>query len=304
MKKRRILFDETEITLLKNEYASIGATACAAKLGRSADTIRHTAKRLGLKVSRECRTKEIKTRPRKPDTKRKVPAQRFINPTQPIEAYVLGLLWADGCINANPPAYPVSFATTHPDADHFIKIFKQTGDWCVWSWQPKVLGWRRACKISTTNIYLASHLASVGYEAKSHESASTVLATIPEHLHRFWFLGLLDGDGTVHVNVSRHSYRVAISSSYEQNWDYLEHLCQKLNVDYHIGRYHNKKGHSSSVLQTSNMTGAIRLLAYLYEDNDVHGLGLPRKYTRFLLMKERYNRPECKARNYKRQSSL
>ena len=58
-------------------------------------------------------------------------------------------------------------------------------------------------------------LKSLGKYPKTSESHKKVLAFIPEEFHRFFFLGLSDGDGSFYSN--GFSTQFAISSNFAQD---------------------------------------------------------------------------------------
>ena len=74
------------------------------------------------------------------------------------------------------------------------------------------------------------------YNEKSFVSANKILNKIPKELHKFFILGLFDGDG--HFNVVKKTKQAewVISSTYEQDWGYLESFCKENNIEYSIYR--------------------------------------------------------------------
>lgn len=213
-------------------------------------------------------------------------ANKFINPEHPTLAYILGLLWADGCVTIKDRRRDIRLTTTYPDANYFIPIFKSTGKWGVYS--SKHVNhptWKTTCQITTHNKKLAEFLYFKDYVSKSNKSADLILETIPEHLKHYWFLGLLDGDGCIIVDKKYFCYNVVFTSSYEQDWRYLEKLLKQLNVKYSIFRKETKNGNSSRV-KVSNYSDCLKLLDFLYKDININKIGLLRKYEKYLQMKE------------------
>ena len=84
------------------------------------------------------------------------------------------------------------------------------------------------------------------------------------------------------TNISR---LLTITSSYEQNWEYMVELCDKIGCKYYIKRVINnkEKNHTSSVFFISS-SYIIKFGSYLYEDL----FGLERKYEKYLEIKNSY----------------
>ena len=210
---------------------------------------------------------------------------QFINPTIAESAYILGLLWADGYAVCKSRHASVSLTTTHPDFLYLIPLMLKTGRWKTYFRKSKLHPtWKERCDIITTNRPLVNFLINHDYKSKSKESADKILSIIPVHLKRYWFRGLLDGDGYIHTD-NTGCHRISFSSTFDQNWNYLENLCKSLNIEYSIKRRTSKKGHKQSSFSVFGKYKTIKFCEYIYDGYPEDDIGLKRKYDRFLQLK-------------------
>jgi hypothetical protein len=207
---------------------------------------------------------------------------KFIAPSTPIVAYILGLLWADGYVKNNARKSVIALTTTYPDADIFIPLFLKTGIWRIYSRTNKNHpSWRRRCEIKTNNRPIADFLVQQDYESKSIESADKILSTIPSNLQHYWFRGFLDGDGHIHSD-TMGTHNISFSGPYNQKWNFMEKLCDKLNLEYSIHQQKSKRGHQHSKFCIYGMYKVIKLCKYIYQDYTKDAIGLSRKHNIFL----------------------
>jgi hypothetical protein len=113
------------------------------------------------------------------------------------------------------------------------------------------------------------------------------LSKIPNELKHYFFRGLIDGDGSFYFK--DYTRQFALTSSYEQDWDYFERLCEYLGIKYKIKRVINfnkktKKENKSSVLRILGKE-IIKLGEYIYKGDD---FGLSRKINKYKKIKKSY----------------
>lgn len=211
----------------------------------------------------------------------------FCNNITPHSAYVLGLLWADGyvCSNKGSQQYGnIRFISTYPDAIHFSEMLKQTGTWGEYrhtdelhnGWKPRFTGYVR-------NRELADFLLKNDYGSKTTCSADKILKVVPENLHRFFFLGVVDGDGCFSMTPTKKGYynrRFSIASSFDQDWTYFETMLKSIGVSYTIERYEGLSS-SFSKVHVTPVDDIERLGTFLYQTQEVDRVGLDRKYSTF-----------------------
>lgn len=216
----------------------------------------------------------------KPFDKYSVNPNHFINVTTPEEAYILGLLWADGHIQIreqnNYKHYRITLSTTSPDIDTFLPIFQKTGRWMVHYRKDPNPNHKKAYSISTTNRPAVEYLLQHSYKQKSWESADKIISKIPENLQHYWFRGLVDGDGCIDTKG-----RVSIYSGYNQDWTYMVNLCKKLNISYKIIKRLRKLG-GSGEFHLHKRIHAKKFLDYIYLNAEIDKMYLERKRIRHL----------------------
>lgn len=282
MTKNIRVFSNEEIELLKQNYHN-GALFCQTIINKTAKQIRNKSAKLKLRVSEE-KIKEYYHQPKKinPNKVFSVNHEQFINIKTPEAAYILGLIWADGHIPKDRNT--ITLASTFPDAEHFIKIFKKTGNWSVFSGKQYKPTWKKQCHIYATNPFLSKYLKENDYITKSWMSADKILEKIPKEFERFWLMGLLDGDG--HISFYKDGkYAVSFSSGIEQDWYFLSKIFDRENLEYSINKNTCKSGSSSSI-SVYGLKKSIKFLSFIYGDGEPE-MALRRKYEIFLKMKEK-----------------
>lgn len=279
------VYTENEIQFLMENYSNKGIKYCATILCRTPNSIQKKCKLLGLNVARNWRKENGKIRKNnKLFDKYAVNPAQFLSINTPICAYILGLLWADGSIQ---PPYIIDLATTYPDANYFIELFKQTGRWKHYNKKfPLNPTWKPACNIKTSNFPMVNFLLENDYKSKSIESADKILSIIPTNIKHYWFRGLFDGDGHIYTD-KNGSHRISFSSSYNQNWKYLEDACTQLNIKYNIHKdIRPNTLHSGSVFVIYGMYRVIKFCEFMYNGYPSDNIGLHRKYNKLLELKQ------------------
>lgn len=88
-----------------------------------------------------------------------------------------------------------------------------------------------------------------------------------------WFF---DGDGgfTIHGKTRR----ISLTSTHNQNWDFLYELCNQLNIGHRYAQWKSKENSSSSIY-FENEAWVKKFFAYIYQGEK---FGLLRKYNAYL----------------------
>lgn len=283
-KKNGPLYTPEEIEFLQKNYSDKGLGFCAGHLKRSKCSIYNKCFSLGIKVTRnwraETNSKKIGNRPLH---KYKVHPTQFMEIKTPLCAYILGAIWADGHVR---PPHDVSLTSTFPDADYMISLWMKTGEWRVYRRPGTQPNSKESCCIITTNRVLCDFLFKNNYVTKSIASACKILSLIPDHLKHYWFRGLFDGDGWCTVK----TVGVGIASSFNQDWTYMQKLCEQLKIEYAIERKEKQGkatfGRSSKFLIYGKRKSMV-FLDYIYQGYDEDRIGLTRKHDKYLKIKEK-----------------
>lgn len=276
------MLTNTELNFIRQNYQTLGGTDCARKLNRSRHAIVTNAKAMGLDLTHEHRSNIMKRKLDKPFDKRNVNPSTFIisDRMTPVNAYLLGFIWADGHISFRRSACRIEARFVTDDASDILPLFRETGKWGEYTQTP--IGCREATIVSTNNRPLAEFLNSMDYVTKTSAPATKILNFIPKNLRRYWWLGCMDGDGCFYIG--RRGQEIRIASSYEQEWIHFEQMAKQLGVEYHLDRRIRQRGKSSEI-RIVKKESCIKFIHYLYPNE--YEFGLRRKFDKAMEMLQR-----------------
>ena len=134
--------------------------------------------------------------------------------------YYLGFLWADGYVGK----YKVQIEVVKEDGYAlFSDIFSQISIEGV-----KIYDTYRERKnrkpqiaINICNVEFIKWLSIYDYLFKSNSFPYKILSIIPEDLKRYFYLGLIDGDGCFYLSKNKKTQQFYITSNYEQDWSHI-----------------------------------------------------------------------------------
>lgn len=254
-------YTDQEIDWLKENYPIFGSNHCAFILEVSLEQVRNKINKLKLnKIDR-------------------VNIEQFINIETKEISYILGLMWADGHIHKDKRH--ISISIVNNDMIHLKHIFMKTGDWNYNIINMDKYRCKEQGRISIGNVKLHKILSDYGFREKSSISPTKLLESIPQNLHHYFLRGLIDGDGCFYVNKKQYTYQFCISSTINQNWNYMIEICNRLNINYRIDRMDKIKSKYSS-FRICRKKDIITIGDYIYQD---FSFGLDRKYQKFLEIK-------------------
>ena len=207
--------------------------------------------------------------------------------------YVLGIIWADGTVS-HKEIGRIHIKLVKEDIENIEWVFLKLGTW------KKILckgknSWKDTIRLSKSDKKFKQFLFDNDYDKKSYASPDKILELIPEKNIKYFLRGIFDGDGCFFVkNYERNDgtkRQAFISSTYEQDWKYMEDICNKINCKFKIKRIINnkQKNYKSSCFAISS-GDIIRFGNYIYEDF----FGLDRKYKKFIEIKESYIYLKCR----------
>jgi intein/homing endonuclease len=214
----------------------------------------------------------------------KVNVDRFLDIDTKEVAYFLGFFWADGYIpnkrkrNRNE----VKLEIVKSDLDKIKTSLDKIGQWNYSS--RKRNNFKEIGLASTNNYRLINFLMDNDYHNKSFMSADKILSKIPVRLKKYFFRGLIDGDGCFFISKDERKRCLSISSSINQDWYYIKSILSDLNIKYFIYKYEYKKGNSSTIEIRGEY--AIKFGEYIYNGYEEDKIGLPRKYNKYLEIKK------------------
>lgn len=191
--------------------------------------------------------------------------------------YFLGYLWADGFIDRRRTILEI----IEEDALMIINNIKDIEFLNI-----KIMRRHRKNRKPQVSIFFCDckfydNFQSKYFIDKSSKAPIDLINAIPDDLRRYFFLGLIDGDGCFYY---KHPIRqFIISSTYEQDWSHMEKIFKDLNiVQYEIRKIENKNGNKSSIIRIKKYQEIEKLYKYLYPNG--YEIGLKRKFNKCKLI--------------------
>lgn len=265
----KYLYTEEKTNFVKENYYRIGKNNCVKQIGYTRQQVEYLAQKFKLVSSHN---KAGVYDP--PEEFLKINVEAFRNVTCPKVSYIMGLIWADGCVRKpNAYGYQVKVSIWVEDFKDIKHLFDSVGDWNYGiikgakSWYKDMFYANIGCK------KLFHIFENLDYSIKSGASASKVLSHIPEHLHNYWWRGFFDGDGCLTFNEKCNE--IMFCSCFSQEWNFAENLAKKLNIDnFHIYRKNSKKFGAGSTFGYSKIYSIVKIMKYIYSGDQ---FGLSRK---------------------------
>lgn len=266
-------YTKQDINFLKENYPKYGASYCAPILNRDSSVIYAQAQRLGLK----------KVSNQKHPSLMNVNHEKFLKENiSYIEAYFLGLFWADGNIihytSKNIEHYKIALEISYDDIIEVKPLFDKIGNWAFSSRKRKET-WKKTGILTTNNKYLYELFKSLDFDKKSGKSPCLLLSYIPSSLHNYFFRGYFDGDGSIffkNYNGGFHN-SIKFTSCIDQDWSFMQDLFEKINATYGINKYtHPTKKHKSSKIYMQSKQSVLKFIQYIYSGEKI---GFSRKYS-------------------------
>jgi len=258
---------EDTLFLIEN-YSNLGTLVCAEKLNKTKKSVSMKAHLLGLKLSKETKTKILKKSYNHKENFNK----NLLNDINSDFAYILGILWADGFLSRTYNNIKIS--CLYEDIVEIQSIFERTGNWRFYLSKEKHWKLQKILSISDKNLH--KFLKENDYVVKSSQSPSKILNKIPQNLQNIFFIGLIDGDGCFYYNKKLSMRQFSITSTYNQDWSDVEKMLNSIGVSNYkiVVRNHGKS--KSSLIRITNKADLIKLYNYLYVNNN-YGLSRKRK---------------------------
>ena len=100
-----------------------------------------------------------------------------------------------------------------------------------------------------------------------------------QNFKHYFFRGISDGDGNFYYNRKVNTITSSISSSYIQDWNYIQKECDNLNIKAIVSLSISKKGHKSSHIRMQGLN--CKLFGdFIYIGVEKDNIGLKRKYNK------------------------
>jgi len=204
--------------------------------------------------------------------------EQFLDVKTPEVSYILGILWADGYVRGKTNF--ISIVGKIENMNQLESVFEKTGKWVKSIVDGTKYGFSKQMLLSFSSKMISDLLKECDYQSKS-KSADKILSKIPINLRRYWFRGLIDGDGCFQNKNSKR--RFSLCSTYDQDWLYFTNLLDELRIKYRLERCSRinkktKKINSFSKIHIERLNDLTQLGEYIYKNRDDDKIGLDYKY--------------------------
>lgn len=281
-------YTKEEIEFLKENYPIFGGEYCSLELHRTKNSILAKTKRLNISLNDDIKSK-IKSNNslgwynKISDESYNVGYEQFKNINKSEIAYILGFLWSDGYCHKKNNTNSIVLEIVREDLDEIKHIFDSVGKWGYYF--RKREGRKEIASLKTSNRPLLEYLYTLDFNRKSFISPDKLINKIPLDLRKYFFRGIIDGDGCFYFD-SKRLRLFSVTSSIDQDWKYLKDLFDNLGIEYNIrNKEHNNKDGNishSSVIYVTGIERIKKLGDYIYDGYEIDKIGLKRKYEKYL----------------------
>ena len=278
---KKINFTKEQEDFFIENYPKKGSKYCEEKLNVSKSTIYNKAKQFGLKISQETKNELQRIRATKinyPDIK------QFKELKNPTIIYLLGLFWADGYLHSTKNRFELY--TLKSDYNYISSAINELGEWNIK--ELKKVNRNPSVVVGCYNKNICNLMREYGFVNKSIKQP-LFLNKIPKELIHYFFRGLIDGDGCFYISPNKKCRQFYLAGSFEQEWDYFINFLKKYNIKFKIKKKIQKKTQKYSVVFLSGKQ-LIKMGDIIYKDFSNDKLGFLRKYEKYLLIKETFNK--------------
>jgi transposase-like protein len=205
------------------------------------------------------------------------------------KAYIVGLLYADGCNSKN---YRVSIALQERDKEILERIRDLISpsrplNYCLRG-KPIYKNAQNVYNFNISNKHISKRLSELGMT-----QAKTFTITFPywinENLIRHFLRGVIDGDGYISKNLKNP--KISFISTLSFCISAKEIFSNILSVKSYIYTHKNCRNTNIRYLEICGRDRVIKFLDWIYQDSTIH---LQRKYECYLTLKENVdNRIKC-----------
>lgn len=218
--------------------------------------------------------------------------------------YTLGFIWADGNVKEKKQKFfskkkqkesiflipNISIEIIKEDMDVLYKnVFSKSE--IEWGniYNRKRNNWKEQSRIINRNKSLFNFLVENNYNIKSSKEPEKILSVIPKEKRYLWWRGYSDGDGCFYISKDLYIFHYSISGPYECSNSCFINILKEIGIqDKNIEKKHTKsKGKNSkwSSVRIHNRNDCTIWGNYIYQNADKDGIGLKRKYEKYLLIK-------------------
>ncbi len=249
-KQKRIEY----LSYIKSSFHKISQREIARRLGIGKSTVNRWSKEIGLYFEKHTVN------------------ETFFDNLSEISTYVLGYIFADGCVtwNSNKGYYNLTITSSEKDVEHLERI-----RYLLECTKPLLYASKtKSYRLIVNNKEICKKLMSLGVVPR--KSLIMQFPVVPKEFIRHFIRGVIDGDGNVrYVNRNRSPYfEITIASGSKL---FLQKLSEIIDKEIKIAVDMRKIGQNTYNLQYSCSKGK-ELAKYIYTNATIF---LERKYLPF-----------------------
>lgn len=195
------------------------------------------------------------------------------------KAYILGLLYADGCNYRNKRNIAVALQLQERDKDILFKIkdiMKYTGD--IYFAKKRFTHHQNSYVLKTFSKKISSDLLKHGMTPR--KSFTKTFPILEDHLVRHFIRGYFDGNGSINLRASTNLPTTSFTSSRPMINALVDIFKRELDITCSVFNKHNINGYIDTLFIYGHEYN-MRLRDYLYKDSTIE---IERKKEKFYLI--------------------
>ena len=200
------------------------------------------------------------------------------------KAYILGLLWSDGCNSVNLGKITLQLQEKDKHILEDISELTQS-DMPLWflNLHDKNPNWSNTYTLTLRSRHMSDLLESYGMVQRK-----SLVLTFPEwldqSLYPHFIRGYMDGDGSIYYSQNKNVLRISMVGT-KEFLSAIQYICSKIGVKTSL-RHKSKSNDAVHTLYTTSNSGTFKFLQWIYNDSN---LKLQRKYDKYQQFLYDYN---------------
>lgn len=202
----------------------------------------------------------------------------------PSKAYLLGMLYADGCNHIDHYSITLSLQECDREVVEFMKSeIEYAGPLQIIELNKKNPKYQNQCRLCINDQYMSLRLESLGVV----QAKSLIIEFpnfIPDELIPHFIRGYFDGDGSISYDEKRQKCHTKIVGT-KEFCNRISEILMNIDCKHNIVHPKQCKDSNTFVVQTCGNKSSLKLLSWLYDNDEFH---MERKYQKYLYAKEKY----------------
>lgn len=208
----------------------------------------------------------------------------FDNIDTPSKAYILGLLYADGCNHPEHNCITISLQECDKSVVEFVRDeVEYEGPIRVHYLSKKNPKYKDQYMLCINDEYMSRQLETLGV-VKAKSLILQFPTFLDDSLIHHFVRGYFDGDGCI-VYDEKHQKCHTKTAGTKEFCDTLSKILTSMNCKHNIVHPKQCKDSNTFVLQTCGNKSSFKLLSWIYDNDEFH---MDRKYQKYLYAKEKY----------------